>query len=186
MEVDYAEPSETQVEKLASRLDKEARQSGYNLNSDASFVSGLVRGLLINEKRYGYRACPCRLASGDRSEDLDIICPCDYRDADVTEFGACYCALYVSKAVLSGKMPLTSIPDRRLPFDEREKLQQKKAGSATEGIEDSLARDMARTAFRLSLPVWRCTVCGYLCARAAPPEVCPICKVGKERFERFI
>lgn len=190
MELDYAEPSETEVEKLALRLDKEARQGGYNLNSDASFVSGLVKGLLVNEKRYSYRACPCRLASGDRSEDLDIICPCDYRDADVTEFGACYCALYISKAVLSGEKPLTSIPDRRLPLDEREKLQQNKDGSAKEsakeGEADALAKDMAQTAFRLSLPVWRCTVCGYLCARAAPPEVCPICKVGKERFERFI
>jgi rubrerythrin len=33
--------------------------------------------------------------------------------------------------------------------------------------------------------VWRCRVCGYLCARTEPPEVCPICKVGKERFELF-
>jgi rubrerythrin len=38
----------------------------------------------------------------------------------------------------------------------------------------------------LPLPVWRCKVCGYLCARDAPPEVCPICKVKKTRFERFI
>lgn len=186
MEVGYAEPSETEVKTLASRLDKEARQGGYNLNSDDSFVSGLVKGLLVNEKRYGYRACPCRLASGDRSEDLDIICPCDYRDEDVTEFGACYCALYVSKAVLSGEMPLTSIPDRRPPLDEKEKQPQKKAVSAGDETKDALARDMDQTAFRLSLPVWRCTVCGYLCARTAPPEVCPICKVGKERFQRFI
>lgn len=35
------------------------------------------------------------------------------------------------------------------------------------------------------LPMWRCTVCGYLCAREGPPEVCPICKVTKDRFERF-
>jgi ferredoxin-thioredoxin reductase catalytic subunit len=186
MEPDYVEPSEAEVERLSSRLDKEARQGGYNLNSDADFVSGLVRGLLVNEKRYGYQACPCRLASGDRSEDLDIICPCDYRDADVTEFGSCYCALYVSKTVLSGERPLTSIPDRRPPLDEREKLQHKKADGAMDSEKDALARDFAQTAFRLSLPVWRCTVCGYLCARDAPPEVCPICKVGKERFERFI
>jgi len=33
--------------------------------------------------------------------------------------------------------------------------------------------------------VWRCKVCGYLCARTEPPEVCPICKVGRERFEPF-
>lgn len=33
--------------------------------------------------------------------------------------------------------------------------------------------------------VWRCKVCGYLCARAGPPETCPICKVSRERFEPF-
>jgi len=38
----------------------------------------------------------------------------------------------------------------------------------------------------LSKPVWRCNVCGYLCARDAPPEVCPICKVSGDRFERFM
>ncbi|MCX6687268.1 MAG: ferredoxin:glutaredoxin reductase, partial [Methanoregula sp.] len=35
-------------------------------------------------------------------------------------------------------------------------------------------------------PVWRCRVCGYLCAREQPPDICPICKVTKDRFERFI
>jgi len=38
----------------------------------------------------------------------------------------------------------------------------------------------------VALPVWRCKVCGYLCARDSPPEVCPICKAKKDRFEVFI
>jgi ferredoxin-thioredoxin reductase catalytic chain len=33
--------------------------------------------------------------------------------------------------------------------------------------------------------VWRCKVCGYLCARPQPPLKCPICKADKDRFERF-
>lgn len=181
MAQDLAEPTGGAVDNLYSVLDKDAKQGGYNLNPDADFVRGLVKGLLINEGRYGYRACPCRLASGDKAEDLDIICPCDYRDADVTEFGACYCALYVSRAVLLGKQELSSIPERRRPPEEREKLRQKQKASA-----EVLGADIAKMAFKLSLPVWRCTVCGYLCAREGPPEVCPICKVGKERFERFI
>lgn len=37
-----------------------------------------------------------------------------------------------------------------------------------------------------SYPVRRCKVCGYLCARDEPTEVCPICKAKKERFEKFI
>jgi rubrerythrin len=36
-----------------------------------------------------------------------------------------------------------------------------------------------------SAPVWRCKVCGYLCARPDPPLKCPICKADKDRFERF-
>jgi rubrerythrin len=39
---------------------------------------------------------------------------------------------------------------------------------------------------KLPLPVWRCKVCGYLCAREEAPEPCPICKAHKDRFERFM
>lgn len=35
------------------------------------------------------------------------------------------------------------------------------------------------------IKIWRCKVCGYLCARESPPETCPICNVGRERFEEF-
>jgi ferredoxin-thioredoxin reductase catalytic subunit/rubredoxin len=181
MREDYVEPSQEEVEKLCARLGSEARQGGYNLNLDADFVKGLVKGLLVNERRYGYRACPCRLASGEKAEDLDIICPCDYRDADLTDFGACYCALYVSKAVLAGEQELSSIPERRPPLEERKRLEMKKKEERL-----SLEKDISGAAFRLSLPVWRCSVCGYLCAREEPPEVCPICKVEKERFKKFL
>ena len=42
----------------------EAEAGGYHLNPDKDFTRDLVEGLLVNEGRYGYRACPCRLASG--------------------------------------------------------------------------------------------------------------------------
>jgi ferredoxin-thioredoxin reductase catalytic subunit/rubredoxin len=167
---DVGEPSREEIEKLCSVLDREARQGGYNLNPAAEFVKGLVRGLIINEKRYGYRACPCRLASEDKEQDMDIICPCYYRDPDLTEYGACYCALYVSGQVLRGEKTLAPVPERRSPPEER------KAKGAM----------LAPGTLRLTVPVWRCLVCGYLCGRKMPPELCPICKAGKERFERFI
>ncbi|NIV37850.1 MAG: ferredoxin:glutaredoxin reductase, partial [Anaerolineae bacterium] len=72
-----------------------------------------VEGLLINEERYGYWACPCRLADGDKQKDLDIICPCDYRDPDLLDWRACYCALYVSDEVLRGERELQPVPERR-------------------------------------------------------------------------
>lgn len=79
-----------EVDRLYDKLKKEAEAGGYHLNPDEDFTRALVKGLLINEKRYGYQACPCRLAAGKKEEDLDIVCPCDYRDADVVEFDACY------------------------------------------------------------------------------------------------
>ena len=40
----YYEPSDEEVEKLFSRLDKDAKQAGYNLNPDSRFVKDVVRG----------------------------------------------------------------------------------------------------------------------------------------------
>ena len=79
-----------EVDRLYDKLKKEAESGGYHLNPDVEMTKALVKGLLTNEKRYGYQACPCRLAAGRKEEDLDIVCPCDYRDADVVEFNACY------------------------------------------------------------------------------------------------
>ena len=109
------EVSDQEVEKTYQRLDKQAESAGYHLNPDVEFTKDLVKNLLFNGKRYGYWACPCRLASGKKEEDLDIICPCDYRDPDLTEFGACYCALYVSQEIKDGKKQAEAIPERRLP-----------------------------------------------------------------------
>jgi ferredoxin-thioredoxin reductase catalytic subunit len=88
MSVPAVAPEE--VDRLYEKLKKEAEAGGYHLNPDVEMTRALVKGLLTNEKRYGYQACPCRLASGRKEEDLDIVCPCDYRDADVVEFDACY------------------------------------------------------------------------------------------------
>jgi len=156
------------VEELYATLKAEGEKAGYFLNPDQAFVYELLEGLLVNEGRFGYRACPCRLASGERSEDLDIICPCDYRDPDLSEHGACYCALYVSQEVLEGRQKPRSIPERRVPRDQRQKTPHMDLPS------------------KLPCPVWRCRVCGYLCAREKPPAICPICKAQAERFERFL
>jgi len=101
------------VEKAYQRLQKFSEKKGYFLNPDTAFAKNLVKSLLENQERYGYWACPCRLASGNREEDRDIICPCDYMKLDVQEFGACYCALYVSEQVTQGEMEARTVPERR-------------------------------------------------------------------------
>ncbi len=82
--------SQNDVDILYQRLRTEADSGGYHLNPETELTKELVKGLLANEKRYGYPACPCRLSTGAKEEDLDIICPCYYRDADVSDYGTCY------------------------------------------------------------------------------------------------
>lgn len=84
------EPTSEQIEAAYQKMQKDAVAGGYHLNPDIEFTKDLVKGILTNQKRYGYGNCPCRLASGSLEEDQDIVCPCDYRDADVNEFGSCY------------------------------------------------------------------------------------------------
>ncbi len=194
------EVTREEVEKLFERLDQEAESAGYHLNPNKEFTLGLIEGMLVNERRYGYWACPCRLASGKKPEDLDIICPCDYRDPDIAQYGTCYCGLYVSQDVVDGKRKVTRIPERR-PAE-------RMSATVPRGIHDATvprggdgggsgdpagAGSGARPAAPdlpdlagIRYPVWRCRVCGYLCARDGPPEVCPICRAKKDRFERFL
>ncbi len=88
---------------------------GFFFNRDRNLVDELLAGLLTNRRRYGYMACPCRLAAGERQLDEDIICPCHYRAADVEEFGSCYCGLYVSRAWNEESGPRPHVPERRPP-----------------------------------------------------------------------
>jgi ferredoxin-thioredoxin reductase catalytic subunit len=160
------------IDTVYHTLKKEAEDSGYHLNLDTDHTRELIKGLVTNEKRYGYWACPCRLATGNKEDDRDIICPCDYRDPDLNDHGACYCALYVSEDVMAGKKTVGSIPERRPPASQRK-----------HPVSVPTDRDFRA---QLSYPIWRCRVCGYLCGRDTPPERCPICKAQKDRFETFI
>ena len=101
------------VDQLYEMLKKAQEPKGYFLNKDKDRVFDLLDGLIRNSVRYGYMSCPCRLASGDYEKDRDIICPCVYRPPDVTEFGSCYCGLYVSEKWNAGTILNTYIPERR-------------------------------------------------------------------------
>ena len=100
---------------LYQKLKKVQEPKGYYFSDDRERVMELLEALLVNKARYGYMVCPCRLASGDRDNDRDIICPCDYREPDVAEFGSCYCNLYVSKAWNEEKIDRAYVPERRPP-----------------------------------------------------------------------
>ena len=105
----------TEVDNLFDSLRKINQPKGFFFNMDREKTFELLRSLLINKDRYGYTSCPCRLASGSRERDRDIICPCEYREPDVTEYGSCYCGLYVSEDWNYGRITRRSVPERRPP-----------------------------------------------------------------------
>ncbi len=170
------------LENVRQRAEADAKTYGYYLNPDPDFLQDLLEGLKQNEERYGYPSCPCRRASGDFEYDRDIICPCDYRDPDVAEYGTCYCALYVKKDLHEGKKPILPLPERR-PMEK-----QARAYSTTETKEsvkaeiepESVAIGERQPTVRKKM--WYCKQCGYVVFREDPPYVCPICKAKKEMF----
>ncbi len=103
------------TEQLYDALKKSQEAKGIFFNKDKDLVFELLEALLLNKERYGYMACPCRLACGDREKDKDIICPCEYRAPDLEEFGACFCGLYVSRELNNNEIESQYIPERRPP-----------------------------------------------------------------------
>ncbi|MBN2733463.1 MAG: ferredoxin:glutaredoxin reductase [Methanomicrobiaceae archaeon] len=164
---------EKEIDLRIKILKEDAKKRGYNLNTDELLVRELVSGILINKKRYGFESCPCRLTIGKKEDNIDIICPCDYREQDISEYGCCYCALYVSEDVEAKKKTAEPIPDRRF---ERQDSENHKVPDNCAGIKN----------LRLKYPIFRCRVCGYLCARENPPQICPICKAVSEKFEKYL
>ncbi len=103
------------AQELYERMKKVQEAKGYYFNKDNERTFELLEALLENKTRHGYMGCPCRLLSGDRDADRDIICPCVYSVPDIDEYGSCYCNLYVSSAWNEGEIAHDYVPERRPP-----------------------------------------------------------------------
>ena len=173
------------LEHVRQRAESDAKTYGYYLNPDPDFLKDLVEGLKRNEERYGYPSCPCRLATGKFELDRDIICPCDYRDPDVAQYGACYCALFVRKDVFEGKKPLEPVQERR-PIEKQNRTYGTNVETGTPRPSEKAAGQGAKEVPQIQLKMWYCKQCGYVCFREEPPYICPICKARKELFAEII
>jgi ferredoxin-thioredoxin reductase catalytic chain len=170
------------VEKVRQRAEADARTYGYYLHPDPEFLKDLLEGLKRNEERYGYQSCPCRLASGKFELDRDILCPCDYRDPDVAEYGSCYCALYVRKDLYEGKTPILPIPERRPAVKQARAYAATEAAAAEVAAERTPMAKAEKQSAGVKKKLWYCRQCGYVAFREDPPYVCPICKAKREMF----
>jgi ferredoxin-thioredoxin reductase catalytic chain len=168
----------TSLDDVRRRAEADARSRGYFLNPNPEFLRDLLEGLLENEERYGYPSCPCRMASGVFDMDRDIVCPCDYRDPDVEEFGSCYCCLYVDAE--------THKSGRTRPIPERRPVEKQLAAYGVEGeaqpAKEGVPEVEAPSAERRLM---YCRVCGYTVFREEPPYVCPICRAKSEMFSEI-
>jgi ferredoxin-thioredoxin reductase catalytic chain len=172
------------IEQVKARAEADAKTYGLHLIPDPDLLQGFLEGLKTNEERYGYPLCPCRLASGNLDIDRDIICPCDYRDPDVAEYGACYCRLYVNNDVYEKKVPLPTVPERRpLEKQSRSYMAAQILGTPKEAEAKPEAPPTATT--EIKKKVWYCSQCGYVVFREDPPYVCPICKAKREMFKEI-
>jgi ferredoxin-thioredoxin reductase catalytic subunit len=170
------------LDQVRKRAEADAKTYGYYLVPQQELLQMFLEGLKTNEERYGYPSCPCRLATGNLDIDRDIICPCDYRDPDVAQYGSCYCRLYVNKAVYESQN-LPEVPERR-PIEK----QQRAYGSTSEKKPTEAAEQKAAPSPQPTKPtevkkkLWYCKQCGYVVYREDPPYVCPICKAKREMF----
>ncbi len=167
---------------VRKRAETDAKTYGYFLTPQADLLQMFLEGLKTNEERYGYPSCPCRLGTGKLDLDRDIICPCDYRDPDVAEYGACYCRLYVNKAVYESQN-LPEVPERRPP----EKLARAygapiTASQQTQGAPEKPKTPQSSKPPEVKKKLWYCKQCGYVVYREDPPYICPICKAKREMF----
>ena len=165
------------MDEVRKRAELDAKSRGYLLNPDPEWLGRLMEGLKFNEERYGYPSCPCRVASGAFDLDRDIICPCDYRDPDVQEYGQCYCCLYVDEKVHETGV-IEQIPERR-PKEKFERAM----GLAVVGENETVKEEVVLSTDRKLL---YCKVCGYVVFREEPPYVCPICQAKREMFTEII
>ena len=175
------------IDQVRKRAEADAKTYGYFLTPQEDLRQMFFEGLKTNEDRYGYPLCPCRLSSGNFEFDRDVICPCDYRDPDVAQYGACYCRLYVNKDVYEGKKELPSVPERRslekqarafqaasMPKEDKPAVEKADAPTAAKEEVEELVEIMPK--------LWYCKQCGYVVFREDPPFICPICKAKKEMF----
>ena len=85
------------AEQLITISKKYAEKQDFQLNPDTDLVNEIVHGMLKNEKKFGYRYCPCRTVTGDQLQDAHIICPCVYHKDEIKQMRHCLCGLFVAK-----------------------------------------------------------------------------------------
>lgn len=100
----------TDPQETRAYADQVAKHRGWVVNPDEALTKTVVEGLATQTRRFGRPFCPCRDVDGGDA-DRDLVCPCAYAAADISQWGQCFCGLYLAP----GHDPnsVGSIPERR-------------------------------------------------------------------------
>lgn len=82
------------AKKQQSWLEKYSKQKNYALNPSWMMLTNLKSNLCEMEATFGKRYCPCFEPSGDEVLDKKMMCPCEFIDDEIAEYGTCHCALF--------------------------------------------------------------------------------------------
>jgi len=79
-------------------IEKFTEKNEFKINPDQERLALLLEGIFNNERNHGLKYCPCRLATKDFTEDLKIVCPCNFLAHETyKEKGECWCGLFVKR-----------------------------------------------------------------------------------------
>jgi ferredoxin-thioredoxin reductase catalytic subunit len=84
-------------QELLKKLKAYADSKNFKLNENEKTLEGIIRGLLRNKQFKGDIYCPCRVVTGDKEKDKEIVCPCVFHRGEIELQGKCKCTLFWSK-----------------------------------------------------------------------------------------
>ena len=86
----YKEPAKKQQR----WMEKYCEQNNYAINPSWMMATNLKSNLCEMEATFGKRYCPCFEPSGDKELDKKMMCPCEFVEEEIKEYGTCHCALF--------------------------------------------------------------------------------------------
>jgi ferredoxin-thioredoxin reductase catalytic subunit len=83
------------AENLGRDIKEYAPKVGIKVNPKDDRVQEVIKGLLMKRKKFGENYCPCRVVTGNKEKDKEIICPCVFNRGEIELQGHCLCQLFV-------------------------------------------------------------------------------------------
>lgn len=83
-----------EVKKQGKWMQKYIKKNNYALNPNLMMTTNLKVWVSEMEATFGKRFCPCFEPSSDNELNKKMMCPCEYVEDEIKEYGTCHCALF--------------------------------------------------------------------------------------------